>query len=90
MCFLPFILNQVGVLIQSHIIGKKIDSLLLEFSNSEKLKVIWFCNNKSGSEENAWRGEFFITDEYIHFQCKYEIFLPFLAPRVTRYVNSFL
>lgn len=39
-CFLPFILKQVGVLTQSHIIGKGITSLLLDFQNSEKVKVI--------------------------------------------------
>ena len=39
MCFFPFILNQRRVLAQSHVIGKDVDSLLIEFSNSGKLEV---------------------------------------------------
>lgn len=40
MFFLPFVLKQVGVLAQSRIIGKGINSLLAGFQNSEKVKVI--------------------------------------------------
>lgn len=56
-CFLPFILKQVGILTQSHITGKGINSLLLDFRNSEEAKkLLDFINDKSGPEEIALKG----------------------------------